>query len=981
MMTSFVALFCCAAIQNQPQLKPPPSKSQEAAKFHAREVRGMPAATRMKGYEQRLQMEEDSLYMGLTWRNVGPEIQSGRVVDFDSPSKLPNELLVAYATGGLWRTKDDGISWEPLFDNESAFAIGDFAVSADGKTIWVGTGENNSQRTSYSGTGVFKSSDAGKNWKNMGLNETHRIGRVLIDPRNEDTVYVAAIGALYSKNEARGVYKTTDGGKSWSHILKTGDQTGVIDLAMDPKNPNTLYASAWDRDRRAWNFREAGPGSAIYKSIDAGKTWKVLENGVPKGEALGRAGIAVAPSKPNIVFAFVDNQGPDADTEFRDEFVPSGSLTLRRFLLLDDAKFLQLEQRVIDRFVNQNLGQPFTGEQVVKDIKEGKMSVAKIREEIEKKRPEAFEQDIHNGEVYRSEDYGATWKKINEGKLGLDTGYYFGRVIVDPKNPEHLFICALFLLESNDGGKTWKIAARNAHVDYHAVWIDPKNPQRIFVGNDGGTYMSLDGGANWRHLNGIPVGQFTTIAVDFARPYNIIGGLQDNGTMMGPSNYAPGRSDPWLWRDIGGGDGSAIAVDPRDNGQLYIASQFGDHSAYNSKTNERRDIRPSERGSQLRFNWISPILISPHHPDILYIGANKLFRSLDMGRTWESISPDLTKNSPNGDVPFSTIKELAESPFKFGQIYVGCDDGTVKMTRDHGNTWIDIATPTPDKWVSRVVASKWDPNTVYVCQTGYREDDFTPYIWMSTNNGKSWESISQGLPTEPVNVLREDPVRKEYLYVGTDLGVYFSPDKGKTWSPLGGNIPRTPVHDLVVHPRDGEIVIASHARSVFVLDAKPLQRLTDEVRAKSLYLYPPNDMTRSPNWGYERRTPYGPEPPEPRLKLQVWCPKGGKGVVRIKDSEGKVVKEEQADITKGFAYPTISLMLSPSKPHSIDLKNRKIERAEDALLDPFQEFRAQYLSPGNYTVEVEVNGEKVQDSWRLNVGTAGPGGRGRDDDS
>ncbi len=698
-------------------------------------VKGTPAKVRLDAYDQRLRMEADSPFSQIKWRNVGPEIQSGRVIDFEVPAGKPNALYVAFATGGLWRSEDMGVSWTPLFDNESAYAIGDVAVSKDGKTIWVGTGENNSQRTSYSGTGIFKSTDEGKTWKNMGLAETHRIGRVLIDPRNENTIYVGAIGSLYSNNAARGVYKTTDGGLSWQQIFKVDDLTGVIDMAMDPKNPDVLYISSWDRDRRAWNFREGGPGSAIYKSANGGKTWDKLTTGLPPAGDVGRIGLAVAPSNSKIVYAFYDNQGGDTDTIWKDEYTASGILTANRYYWLNEDEFVKVPKDVLDRFVDTYLPRDAKADDILQQIKDKKLTLNDVDDLMVKRNPNVFANDVGAAQVYRSDDSGKTWRKTHIRNFGEHGGYYGGRISVNPVDPEEIYITGVLMLRSNDGGHSFRSVARDVHVDFHTYWIDPKNPRFHVTGSDGGLYFSFDGGEKWDHKNSMPVGQFTTIAVDTKTPYNIYGGLQDNGTMKGPSTYRQGFSDINLWKDIYGGDGSAIAVDPRDGGDLvYVAFQWGQHSAIDQKTNQRWSARPS--GGGLRFQWISPFIISPHHPDIVYCGSQKLHRSFNKGRTWEVISPDLTANREIGDVPYATIKDLSESPFKFGVIYAGTDDGLVKLTMDGGNTWQDVSMPAKGKWVCRVVASKYDAATVYVAQSGYREDDWTPYLWKSPNTAR-----------------------------------------------------------------------------------------------------------------------------------------------------------------------------------------------------------------------------------------------------
>ncbi len=973
MLTYLVAIPLLMGLQDPPkiELTPPPSKKEETEKYHLPKVKGMSAEERLKGYELRLRMEKESPFGQLKWRAIGPEIQSGRVVDCDSPKNKPNELLVSFATGGLWRTTNDGETWESLFDRESSFSIGDVAVSDDGMTIWLGTGENNSQRTRYSGTGIYKSIDAGKTWTNMGLHESHDIGRIVVHPKDPNTVYVGVLGHLYSQNNERGVYKTTDGGKTWQQVLKLDDQTGVIDLVMHPKNPNILFAAAWDRDRRAWNIRESGPGSALYKTTDGGKTWRKIVKGLPSGDAMGRTGLALCAAKPNVLYAYVDNYAGDPDTAYLDEKSPSGAITLRRFLTLTVDEILAIDKDKITRFLSAFGPEDQKPDDVYAKLKDKKLEIKDLHAMLKKRNPSAFEQALMGCRVYRSDDEGETWKDV-AGQMGSFGGYYFGRITVSPVDPNDVWVLGVPLIRSKDGGKTWADAEGDMHVDHHVLWVDPRNPNKILSGNDGGPYLSLDNGQNWRHLNNLPVGQVTTLGIDNKTPYNVYCGLQDNGTLVGPSNYVAGRSPVNLWKSIGGGDGSAIANDPRDGGDIvYFASQFGSHTALNQKTKDMWNVRaPGLPGQpELRYNWISPIFISTHHPDIIYLGSQFLHRSLNQGKKYEVLSGDLTKNKPNGDVPFSTLTTIAESPFQFGMLYVGADDGTVKMTPNHGATWVDIATPQPDRWVTRIVASKYDKNTVYCTQNGFRNDDFAPYVWKSTNQGKTWESISGNLPNECVNTIREDPTRNDLLYVGTDLGVFVTYDGGKKWEPLNGNLPHLPVHDLLIHERENEIVIGTHARGCWVANLGQVHELTPDLRAKDLFMWSLDSMARSQRWGYDRRSGWDSTPPtKPELRGRFWSKLPGKAVLRIQDKEGKVVKEKTFEATAGFNNYAIDLELTPEKHDPIDVKARNPKTADEKLADPFLANRATYLPVGEYKVELTVGAFTQTLDWKLNDG-------------
>jgi photosystem II stability/assembly factor-like uncharacterized protein len=905
-----------------PPVKPPLTKEEERAKFHQRTL-GMDAATRLTAFARRQQMEKASPLSAIEFRNVGPEVQGGRVVEIHGPANKPDTLFVAFASGGLWRTDNRGGSWTPLFDKESALTIGAFALAdGDGQTIYVGTGEANSSRTSYAGTGVFRTTDGGKTWKNAGLTDTHHIGRVVVDPRDPKVVYVAAIGHLYTENAERGVFKTEDGGDHWTKVLYVDDRTGAIDLVQDPSRPDVLYAATWERARTAANFLESGPGSGVWKSTNAGRTWTKLSGGFPSGATVGRIGLAIAASKPDTVYALLDNQALRPAGEF-DEETPPGELTPRRLRKLDAASFARLDDGVVTRFLRAN-GYPrnLKAASLKKDVKAGRITIADLVAYLQDANRDLFESEIVSTEVYRSDDGGGSWRRTHEGRLDkvfYTYGYYFATIAVDPTNADHVYIQGLPMLTSLDGGKTWKgIDNRGVHVDYHAVWIDPKSPRRLVVGNDGGLNVSYDAGETWTKINNLPVGQFTTLALDNADPYNIMGGLQDNGVMRGPSTYKRGRSDPEAWKPIYGGDGSCVIVDPKDPNTVYAALQFGNASRLNLKTGERAPIKPraelsaKKKEKALRYNWVSPFLLSPHSRDILYFGTNKLYRSFDRGDTWTAISGDLTSDREQGDVPFGTITSIAESPKKFGVIWAGTDEGKVWGTRDGGATWTDLSKGlAKDRWVTRVVASQFDEGTVYVSQNGYRNDEFSPYVFRSTDYGKTWQSLAAGLPNEPVNTVREDPKASHLLYVGTDSGVFVSLDRGASWTVLSSGLPDVPVHDLAVHPREGDLVVATHGRSVYVADVAPLRELKETVRVKPLHAFKVKTIKTS------RRRGYGDHPwitwqrDEPVVRIPYWSI--GHEPVRlvVKDENGSVWKELTGTQNAGMNVVTWDLSADP----------------------------------------------------------------------
>jgi photosystem II stability/assembly factor-like uncharacterized protein len=724
-----------------------------------------------------------------SFRNIGPTRQSGRFVDFAVPELEPATIYAASGSGGLWKSMNHGTTWEPIFDNQPVISIGDVAASASNpKVVYVGTGEATSSRSTYWGDGVYKSTDAGKTWTNVGLKESQHIGRIVIDPKNPDIVYVAALGHLYSENPERGLFKTTDGGQTWTKSLdvKVGDRAiGVCDVAMDPNNPKVLYAASYDKERKPWTFNLGGPGSAIYKTVDAGATWTKLAGGLPTG-ILGRIGLDVAKRNSDVVYANIENANKPG--------------------MSDEAR--------------------------IAELRAGKASAGMI-----------------GAEVYRSDDAGKTWKKVSPEKqnIGGGPGYYYMQIRVDPNDVNHVYVLSVGVLHSTDGGKTWESPFRFGG-DNHALWIDPSNSKHILLGYDHGLGVTWDSGNNWYHPDELPLAQLYQVGYDMQYPYNVYGGLQDNGSVRGPSSKRSGTITFEDWQTVGGGDGFFNVVDLVTNRYLYNESQYGSLSRTDLYTGESRSI--SQRDQALRHNWSSPIVVSPHDPAVIYHSANKLMKSTTRGDTWVEASPDLSTNDPSklvtgkggdGGIEYCTITALDESPIVRGLLWVGTDDGNVWVTKnvDDMKAWTklnDNIKGNPGYWVSHVAASKHQPGTAYVSYTGYRHDDFRPFIYKTTDFGQTWTSVAGNLPNKAVNVILEDPKNPNLLFAGVDFGLYVTIDGGKTWTEMKG-LPTQPVYDLEIHPRENDLIVATHGRGFFITDITPLQELDQQVLAQDFYLF------------------------------------------------------------------------------------------------------------------------------------------------
>ena len=795
--------------------------------YASAQVKATTGADILAGIQQRKNLNESSILKNIKYRNIGPSNMSGRVVDLEVNPTNPNEFYVAYASGGLWYTNNNGQSLEPIFEKEAVYSIGDIAVNWKNKTIWVGTGESNSSRSSYAGNGIYKSSDYGKTWQYLGLPESQHIGKIILHPDNPDIAWIAAIGHLYSPNKERGVFKTTDGGKSWKHSLHIDDNTGVIEMDINPKQPDELYACAWYRTRRAWNFEEGGKSSGIYKSIDGGNTWKLITtaaSGFPTGDKIGRIGVAVYAANPAIVYATIDNQDNRPDTAKKKV---DTSYVLKDFKDISKEKFMLLDDNKLDSFlVDNNFLGKYNADAVKKLVKQDSIKPTAIFDYMFNANTALFETPIIGCEVYRSDDAGISWKKVNDKGLELYNtyGYYFGKISVAADDENKLVIVGFDLELSTDGGKTFKAKDKvSTHADWHACWINPKNNNHWIAGNDGGMNVTYDNGDHWFKANTPAVGQFYNITTDDAKPYNVYGGLQDNGVWYGSSTTKDSDQwnyeNPYPWKRMGGGDGMQVQVDTRDNKTLYSGSQFGFYSRRSTDGGRGLSIHPMHNlGTEpLRYNWQTPILLSKHNQDILYYASNRFHRSLNKAENMETLTGDLTNGKKEGDIPFGTATTISESPLKFGLIYVGTDDGNIQVSKDGGYTFTLVSKKLPQGlYVSRVKASQYKLSRVYATLNGYRNDHFSAYVYVSEDFGDTWTAIGKNLPTGPVNVIIEDVKHEDILYVGTDNGLYTSFNKGVTFMNMSHNLPNVPIHDLVIQTRENELVVGTHGRSIFI---------------------------------------------------------------------------------------------------------------------------------------------------------------------
>ncbi|MBP7184409.1 MAG: glycosyl hydrolase [Saprospiraceae bacterium] len=921
------------------------------------------ANDRMKAKDIRDSLLEKSIFKNIPFRNIGPAVQSARVTDIDVDPLDPTHFYTAYASSGLWETNSNGISFQPLFDHEAVMTIGDIAINWKENIIWVGTGENNSSRSSYSGVGIYKSSDHGKTWQHAGLGDSHHIGRIVIHPENPNVVWVAALGHLYSKNQERGVFKTTDGGASWNKVLYVDDSTGAIDLVIDPTNDNHLFAAMWHRERLPWNFVESGSSSGIYESNDGGETWNLFttkEIGFPYGENVGRIGLDIAKMGSGyVLYAVVDNFQSNPKKEKTDDLTKN-ILTKEFLLKMSNAEFLSLEKDKIDEYLKTNeFPKKITTEKIIEAIKSRKISPASLVEYTEDANAKLVASSVVGAELYKYSSVDKKWAKCNQEAIEIYNtyGYYFAQVRVNPKNVDEVYLLGVPIIKSQDGGKTFKsIENENVHADHHALWINPKKPDHLIDGNDGGINISYDGGKIWTKCNTPPVGQFYSVNFDTKENYNVFGGLQDNGVWMGnnrssvnldwqASGHAPFRS-------IMGGDGMQVRIDTRTNNIVYTGYQFGHYYRINLDSSDETYIRPThELGERpLRFNWQTPLWLSQHQQDILYVCANKVFRSFDRGDNFECLSPDLTKGSKEGDVPYGTITSFHESPLIFGKLIVGTDDGLVHCTLDGGVHWNNISDSLPQNlYVSRVQASSHNKDRFFVVMNGYRFDHFEAYFFVSENNGATWERRGQNLPTESVNVIKEDPFKQNIIYLGTDNGLYISIDFGRTFSKLSKDIPMVAVHDLAIQPITHDLIVGTHGRAIYVGSLKEVEAAVDSLD-KPLVMFDIDNIVYDKMWG-SKETSYS-EINTPKIKIPIYAKTNGDCFISINDEKGVALWQKKEFLNAGISYVDCDLTINSSNQEKFVKKYNDKKTGEMLVKAKNDEY---YLPPGEYTVYLKSN--------------------------
>ena len=839
------------------------------------------------------------LISGLPARNIGSSTMSGRISALDAIRQNGQlTLFVGSASGGVWKSIDNGTTFKPVFDNTDVQSIGAVTIDrSNPKIVWVGTGESWARNSVSIGDGVYKSTDGGENWTNVGLKNSERIAKILVDPKNSDDVLVCATGHLWDDSDAGGVYKTSDGGKTWRKVLAGANlSTGCGMLSMSAQEPNTVYATTWDFRRKPWTFRSGGPGSGIFKSTDGGDHWTEINQASAKGlpdKPYGRIAIAVAPSKPQTVYAMIESK---------------------------------------------------------------------------------------HSALYRTDDGGQTWNKLDSSMFMVWRPFYFANLIVDPKNENKIFKVDGPLIVSVNGGQSFGTTSGGAHGDFHDVWIDPDNPTQVFTGDDGGMWRSFDGGTRWEHLFNLPVSQFYHVSVDNDIPYHVYGGLQDNSSWIGDSSY-PGGISPAQWENMYGGDGFWMWEDPSDSNYVYAEYQGGEIGRVNRHTLETRSIKPYARYGEkkLRFNWNTPIQISPTDKNTLYIGSQFLYRSHDHGQTWDRISPDLTTNDPekqkqeeSGGVTVdnssaemnTTIYSISESPKDAQVIWVGTDDGNIQLTRDGGKNWTNLTANLTgldnNRWVSWIEASRFDENTAYTTIDRHMFGDMNPHLYKTTDGGKTWTALPLEGVTGYAHVIKEDTVDPNLLFLGTEFGLWVTTDGGQHWAQYkGSNFPAVAVRDIVVHPQTSDLILATHGRGIWIIDdISSLRSLTPEVMTEEAGFLPPQNavqwMETNGGWPQGDGVFIGPSHPTSAFIPYYQRTRHIFGDLKIEvfDDQGKLIDTLVSSKHRGVNRAEWTMHLKPPK-------------VPPAASAAFEASIGPRVLPGTYTVKM-TKGDKVY-TTKVNV--------------
>jgi photosystem II stability/assembly factor-like uncharacterized protein len=842
--------------------------------------------------------EIGDIYEKLEWRCVGPAVMGGRTVDIDVVEKKPWIIYAAIGPSGVWKSVNNGISWYPVFDKENTVSVGDIAIAqSHPDIIYVGTGEATCRNSVTIGDGVYRSSDAGKTWTNLGLAETRHISRIVVNPGDPNIVYVAAMGHLWGPNEERGIYKTLDGGQNWQKVLYVNENTGFADLVMDPSDSLTLYAAAYEYRRLPYRFTSGGPGSGLYKTTDGGGTWKKLTKDLPEG-IMGRIGIDVSRSDPKVVYALIEHED-------------SG--------------------------------------------------------------------------IWRSEDKGESWTKTCDNETYERVNFrpfYYSQIRIDPNDDEVVYVFSGGSYVSKDKGEKFRAISAGTHSDHHALWIDPHNPLHLIDGNDGGIDITYDGGKTWRPIEHMALAEVYQVGFDMRFPYYVYCGLQDNGVWGGPSatwdSQGITNAD---WFMVGYGDGFYAQVDPDDPNVIYGNSQMNGLYRYDMRIKKSKTIKPlaSLNEPPYRFNWNSPILISPHDSKTVYTGGNYLFKTTDGGHEWQIISPDLSTNDSEkqkdsggpitpdntGAEIHCTIITISESPMKSGVIWCGTDDGNVQVTKDGGKTWTNVVKNIeglpPNTWCSRVEASSFDQATAYAAFDGHRHDDYNTYLYKTTDYGESWTSIKGNLPFGWIHVVREDPVNPDLLYVGMEFGLYASLDCGESWISLQNNLPTVAVRDIAVHPQEHDLIIGTHGRGIWILDdIQPLQEMKPRVLASDFHFFaiPHAYLIQISSSGEPSSRPiYSGENPDYGMPLTVYIKDkpDKKPKITIKSSDGEILYE--------FTLPTQSGIIRRMWNFQIIPKTKEGEVVKPTGLGMTA---LPVVFPGDYTVELSVEGKIMTKEATIN---------------